>query len=227
MELYQKFQVVQFLVILCACIIGTIQLRKTSSPERKYILPFCYIDLVVTGIGIYNYLISQFPNYLLIIVFLYTCCEVFLLSNYICAIINKKIHLIIPLFLCFSSLIFSYIFFKSPIILPLLTTELYLTYFAFLYIRWLFTKKEFYILQQSSHYWIVMGIILCYTASIPYWIGDVLIKSSGIWQLHTDVTLILFIFYVVMNMFMFILFIKAFLCEKQQHISYSGASEDH
>ncbi|MBC6492630.1 hypothetical protein BC349_16330 [Flavihumibacter stibioxidans] len=227
MELYQKFQVVQFLVILCACIIGTIKLRKTPSPERKYILTFCYIDLVVLGIGIFNYLIHEYPTYLFLLVYIYTCCEVFFLSYYISTIINKKVHFAIPLLLCITSLIFSLAFFKSPTILPLLTTELYLTFFAFLYIRWLFTKRNFFILQQTRHYWIVMGIILSYTASIPYWIGDVLIKSSGIWQLHIDVTLILFIFYVIMNTLMFVSFIKAFLCKQQQHTSYFGVLEVH
>ena len=224
MEFFQKFQVVQFLVILAACIIGTLKLGKTSSPERKYILPFCYIDLVVTGVSIYNYYIGEEPMYLHILVFLFTCCEVIFLSFYISAILNKKIKYFVPSAFCIISLIASIILFKSLITLPYLTTELYLSYFGFLYIKWLFLKKDFFILKHTNHYWIVIGIILCYTASIPYWIADVLIKSSGIFELHRQYTLILFIAYIAMNIFMFILFIKGFLCQKQQTYFF-GASE--
>lgn len=221
MELYQKFQVVQFLVILSACVIGTIKLGKTPSPERKYILPFCYIDLVATGIGVYNYYINEYPDYLYIMFYLFTCCEVLFLSFYISAILNKKIGYFTPISICIASLIGSQILFKVPSTLPSLTTELYLTYFGYLYVRWLFLKKNFFILQHTKHYWIVIGIILCYTASIPYWIGDVLIRSSGILELYTDIVLILFMVYIAMNIFMFLLFIKGFLCQKQ-HSYYFG-----
>lgn len=227
MELYQKFQVAQFLVILAACIIGTIKLPKTSSPERRYILPFCYIDLVVTGYIIYNYSKHMYPDMIDIVVLLFSGCEIFFLSYYIQTITRKKIHVIFPISVFVISPIISIVLFKNPTILPLLTTELYLTYFVFLYIRWLFLKKEFFILHHASHYWIVIGIILCYTASIPYWISDVLIKSSGIWKLHIDITLILFNVYIAMNSFMFVLFIKGFLCQKQQRTFYYGVSEGH
>lgn len=222
MELYQKFQVVQFLVILCACIIGTIQLRKTPSPERKYILPFCYIDLVMTGIAIYHYFKQIYPVYVFWIELFFTFCEILFLTNYISSIIEIKKSIITPSTIFILSSSCSYIAFKDPTIIPLLLTEIYLTIYAFLYIIWLFKNNSFFVLKKARHYWIVMGIIICYTLSIPYWISDTFIKINGTTQLYQEVSLILFISFIIFNMFMFILFIKAFLCKVQQQPSSYG-----
>lgn len=221
MELYQKFQVVQFLVILCACIIGTIQLRKTPSPERKYILPFCYIDLVVLGIIVYYYTINKYPNIIDFLVLLFNGCEIFLLSFYVQTITRKKRDFLYPFAVFTLSPILSIILFKNPTILPLLSTEIFLTHFAFKYIKWLFEGDRILKLNNSKHYWIMMGIILCYTISIPFWISFILVLASGESELYTLINEVLFIFYILLNIIMFILFIKAFLCNPQ-HQQYSS-----
>ena len=98
MELYQKFQVIQFMVILVTCIVGLRLLREGKSPEKTYILPFCVIDLVVTGVTVYTYYYYKFHFNLTLLVVIFSWVEMFSISYYISEIIGEKKEILLQLY---------------------------------------------------------------------------------------------------------------------------------
>lgn len=217
MELYQKFQVVQFIVILATCLVGLRLLWEGKSPEKTYILPFCIIDLVVTGIIVINHLIGRYPNYFQIIIIIFSWCEIFFISQYISSVIGRKKNTFRLVAICLLSPICSYILLHDYTLFPMLITGIYLSYCSYLYLEFLITQKNNVNVSTTPHYWIILGTIVCYTASIPYWISEILFKLSNIEELNYELSQILFTIFVILNICLHLIFIKAFICKYQQH----------
>ena len=221
MELYQKFQVVQFVVILATCLVGLRLLKEGKSPEKTYILPFCLIDLVVTGVTVYTYYYYKFHFNLTILVVVFSWVEIFLISYYIKDVTGENKEIFIPLSLCIISPIISKILLEDYHLLPMVTSCIYITFYTFKYIKWIFHKESNISLKETRHYWIVLGIMLCYTTSIPYWISDLFLQRSFADMYH-HLSRAFFIYFVCLNVIMHLFFIKAFLWKVQLVKSFSG-----
>src|SRR5437867_11612816 len=141
MHLYKKFQIIQLLVICLTIFIGFKNCKKANSPERKFILPFCISECIILSVAIYNYLNNSFPTYLYFLVVIFSWCEIFFLSFYICSIINKKHNILIPISINIICPLVSMMTFNNPTLIPMVASNVYISLFIFWYFKWLFTNK--------------------------------------------------------------------------------------
>lgn len=223
MELYQKFQVVQFCIILITCIIGLRLFREETSPERKFILPFCFIDLVTTGIIVFNHIKGEFLiNRFTTLLILFSWAEIYFIPKYIGYVIEKKPKITTQLILFFLPPILSNIIFNDLTLLSMLLSVIYISFYNYKYLIWLFLNKRTITLEEIRHAWIIMGIIISYTASIPYWLSDILFHANGNQPTISSINKVLFAIYVLLNIIMYLFFIKAFLCKSKQVELSSG-----
>jgi hypothetical protein len=210
MELQQQLQIVQFLIILIAGCLGIFLLWNKNSPERKYILLFCLIDIPIMAITSYYYTNQIYFKLFWLYELLFSWCEIFLISFYISDIISKNKKILPPALICIICPALSFLLLKNLHEIPLLASNIYLTYYVFLYFRWIFTSKTQFNLLKASHFWIVLGVCLCYSTTIPYWITELIIWTWGGMDLHEKIDLNLFSIFIILNMIMYILFIRSF-----------------
>lgn len=219
MILHQKIQIVQFFVITITGISGIFLLRKKNCPERKYILTFTLLDIpVMIGI-LYQYIKGINLNTFFYFSIFYSWCEIFLIPFYISEIIGKKKNFIIPTTLCISTPLISYYFLGNMHEIPLLTSNFYLSYFIFLYFKWVFKTPRHYDLINSSHFWIAIGILLSYTTTIPYFITDLVLYSWAKGRLYDYLDLTLFIIFLILNMIMYLMFLRSFFLVKSTQLN--------
>jgi hypothetical protein len=210
MMLFQKFQIIQLLVIVLTSIVGGVSLFGKKCPERKYILLLLALDIPVMAIIVYHYINDIDSRLLWFSTIFYSWCEIFLIPLYISEVTSIKKDYITPSVLAISSPILSIKLLHSLHELPYLLTNIYISYYIFKYFRWIFNYDKQLDLLKTSHFWIILGILLCYTTSIPYFITDLIIYTWARKDFHTNVDLNLFIIFLILHMIMTLLFTKGF-----------------
>lgn len=210
MLLFEKFQVVQLFVIVTTSIVGIVNLFGKKCPERKYILLLLALDIPVMTIIVYHYFKDIDTPTLWFSTIFYSWCEIFLIPFYISEIISIKKDFLTPSIIAISSPILSILLLHSLHELPYLFTNIYISYYIFKYFKWIFTYDKQFDLLKTSHFWIVLGILLCYTTSLPYFITDLIIYTWARKDFHHNVDLNLFVIFLILHMIMTILFVKGF-----------------
>jgi hypothetical protein len=200
-----------------------IKLFKTIgplSPEVRFIYTFCILDFITgTIITLYNFSTYNFPL-INLLELLFINGEILLLPAYISTVINKKHNWKIPIFLCIIPPIISYYLFESVTIISQAISGIFISYYCISYLNWIFTTKKIFSLSRSNHFWIILGIMICYTASIPSCISILLLFSAGSTNLDFAFADFLINFYLFLNIIMHSFFNKAFTCNKEQQSYY-------
>lgn len=210
MDLFQKFQILQFFVIIATSIVGGFNILGKKCPERKYIFLLLALDIPVMAVIIFHYVNNIQSSILWLTTIFYSWLELFLIPFYISEIISTRKDFFAPTFLAISSPILSIILLNNIHELPYLITNIYISYFIFKYFKWIFNYDKQLDLLKTSHFWIVLGLLLCYTTSIPYFITDLIIYTWARGALHNNVDLNLFIIFLILHMIMTVLFVKGF-----------------
>ena len=223
MQIYPVLTTVQIIVCFINCIVG-IRLFKDKNQnifERKYIYSFCILDLV-TGIIIKYYNLTDdsvwyFPLFELIFLF----SEIILLPAFICSTMNLKQNKIMLILLCIIPPIISQLLFNYPTFLSQAISGIYISIYCIKYLKWLLSTKKIFPLAQTRHFWIVIGIMICYTATIPSCFTILLLHSVAKTELETQFADLIINFYLILNITMHIFFLKALTCDKVQKSSFS------
>ncbi len=216
------FTVIQFIIIILGTIICVVTTQKNKDHEKKYILPYCLANFFAMII----LAAVEFIKIPLIItestMYIFACCEIFLLPNYIATVIGEKNNYFIQIIICIGTYILSRLLINNYTSILYLISNVYITIYVCKYFIWLFKIKEVINLKNASHYWIVMGICVCYTGSIPYWISEIIILKIKGYQYYSELANVTFNIYIILNIFMYILFSKALLCTTKQQKYYYG-----
>lgn len=188
-----------------------IGLKQSQTPEKKYILPFCILDLTAIILLNLPYYFPSFGAAIKLITGAFALCELILLPFYILDTMGKPKNLLTPiiLFLCIVPLSTHY--FKSYNEFTFLITNLFVGYYVFKYIIWLFEVRAIKNLKQSQQYYIIQGIAICYIGSTPYFIGSFISHFFADQSIKEAILNFQYTIFVTLNICMFILFIKAFL----------------
>lgn len=223
MHLYPILITVQLLVTLINCIYGfrLFRNKETNSNELKFIYSFCLIDFL-TGVLIFWYNLSplEIPYFTFFeLTFIYA--EILLLPTYISKILNVRHNFIIPLVLCVFPSITSFFLFKNPSIISQAISGIYITYYCFKYFKFLFTTNRIFSIGNSKHFWIILGIMICYTGSIPSSVNMMILETIGTSNIEHSIANVMVNLYLMLNITMHSLFNKAFACNQEQQSSYS------
>jgi len=171
-------------------------------------------------------LLARFTNapasYYYLVMYIAGCSEILLIPNYISTIIGKKKQITIQLIICASTFMLSNYIVQNPTTILYLLSNLYITYFACLYFIWLFKNNEKLDLKKTTHYWIVMGICICFTGSIPYYLSEILIVKFESEEIYSQISSTYHTTFILLNITMYFFFIKAFLCKTKSQKSFSG-----
>ncbi|KYP14677.1 MAG: hypothetical protein A1D16_09770 [Flavihumibacter sp. CACIAM 22H1] len=222
MTAMQIFSILQLMAILSGTIFCLIATRKSKTNEYKYLVPYCILNVFAMLIlGAVEFMTVPIPL-IFATMYFFACCEVFFLPNYIASIIGVKKNVYTQITICIVAFILSRIITQNATSVLYLVANLYITLYVCRYFLWLFKNNENLILSETPHYWIIMGICVCYTGSIPYFISEIIIFKFKGFQLYNQIASMIFIMYIVLNICMFVLFIKAFLCMIKHQKSLSG-----
>lgn len=205
------------LIQLSLCLINIIGGTKLLKPNNKFkhelifIFSFCVMDFI-TSLFSFLVILDILPNKILdysYLIFIWT--EIILLPGYISSIIESKHNWVFPISLVLSTIILSYFFSETIADFLQLFSGIYITFYCLKYLKWLFTNDNILEIRSSMHFWIIIGIMFCYTASIPSCLGYFLLESFGNSINHTIFASALSWLYVILNITMHCFFIKAFI----------------
>lgn len=215
MSSLQVFTLFQILTILTACILSLLYIQDDTSPERKFIQPYIFLNMAsMLILGWIEFI--HIPRGIIYIAMVgFAFCEIFYLPNYIGKIIGEKPNPWTQALICISTFLISIFYLKRSTSITYLFTNLYISVFVFKYFLWLFKRNNFFNLNRTRHYWITMGICICYAGSIPYWISEIFIIKIGGYEVYNKIADSIFIMYITLNIAMYLLFYKAFLCKTQ------------
>ena len=214
MTLFQFLTLFQTIVITVGAITCYLAPSANFVKEKKFILPYCICNVMAMSILLPDEFISLPARLIYAVMYCFACIEIIFIPNYIASIIGKKKRYLVQIITCASAFILSNIVVKNPTSLFFLICNLYITYYVCKYFIWLFKGTDRLELKQTSHYWIIMGICFCYTGSIPYFIAELFILRFGGDELYDELVQIIFSTYIILNISMYIIFIKTFSCRK-------------
>jgi hypothetical protein len=160
-------------------------------------------------------------HYFTFIELLFISGEFLLLPAYISATLNEKHDWILPISLCVIPPSISFFIFDNPSILPQALSGIYITYYCFKYFKFLFVTKKVFSLAKAPHFWIVLGIMICYTGSIPSSVSMLVLEVVGTSQLEHGFANFLVNLFLILNIIMHSFFNKAFTCSQEQQSFYS------
>lgn len=216
---------IQICVVLASTLVGIKFLpNEESKVERKYILPFCLVDLVTSSILIIKdfsetdfYFLTHFQT-------LFYLSEIFLLVAYIKDIIGMKKSYVV-------SVVFVAIFPFVSLLLTNYLTDLgeafvgiYITALSLKYFYWLMKNDEPLVLVKTKHFWIITGMMICYSTTITTSIFTLIMLLR---PYHSDRYFMDIGFnftFKVMNILMHIFFIKGFICTEARNSYLSPQS---
>jgi hypothetical protein len=214
--------ILQTLVIWTATIICYKSTRVDGGLEKKFILPYCYLNsLVMIPLTLIEF-IGIPIKVTFIIMFTFACIEIVILPSYIASVIGRKKNIAVAIIISILALLISEILIKTTTSVIYLFCNIYITFYVYKYFIWLFSEKDRLVLKHTPHYWIIMGICICYTTSIPYFIAELFLIKLGGFEAYRKVGNIAFLTYILLNICMFILFIKSFKCKINLQRSLSG-----
>lgn len=218
----QALTSLQLLVIWSGTIMCYNATRLDGGKEKKYLLPYCIINsLVMIPLTLTEFMgIPIKLTYL--VMFFFACIEITLIPYYIASTIGKKKNILLEISMCFLGYFLSKFILKSTTTILYLICNIYITIYVCRYFIWLFSTNERLLLKNTPHYWIIMGICICYTGSIPYFISELFILKLGGFEAYNKIVDIAFLTYIVLNISMYILFIKSFRCKINLQRSLSG-----
>lgn len=205
----------QIFFCLINCTVGFRMFNKKSiyRNEILYIFPFCILDLI-TSLG-FRYLIysdilndSDFAFGIANLIFVFG--EVILLPSYIKKTISQEINWLFPTISVISLSIISYFLTEDISSLSQIFSGLYITYYIIKYFHWLFTTKKIFNLSSTTHFWIILGLMVAYTASIPACIGMLFTDFFPHINTNRNFSNTMLSFFTLLNISMHILFTKAF-----------------
>lgn len=207
----------QTFIISLACIvcIFTIGLDKTNSPEKRYILPYCILDLCAMILINASRYIPQYPFFTKYVSALFALAEFILIPLYIQSIIGKKRFFLLPTLIFIAIAPLSTIFLKSLNSLTFLATNLYIGYYVLKYINWLFKEKAIKNLKATRHYFIIQGLSICYLGSVPYYISGFISHFASDISITIAVDDLQYAVYSTLNICMFLFFIIAFINKRE------------
>lgn len=222
MTVIQTFSVIHFVVILFTTIYCFYIVKRHESSEIKFLHPFCILNTAAVFIlGAYEFVYIPISIvYLTMVGFAFA--ESFFLPNYIASIIGSQKVFATPIIICSLSIVTSLILHIDISSIIYLTSNIYISYYVCRYFVWLFKQNASYNLATTRHYWIIMGICACYSGSISYWISGLVIFNYGSIDLYTKISNTFFEMYILINIGMYLLFLKAFTCTKPFSKSLSG-----
>ncbi len=218
----QIFTLLQTLIIFIGTIITFLSTRHNNRNERKYILPYCLCNMLAMFI-LTPYEFIEIPLKVIeITMYIFACCETIILPNYLASIIKKKKGNTFQIIICTSALFISQFVANNYTSLIYLVSNIYISYYVYCYFIWLFNGNEDVDLKKSTHYWVVMGICVCYCGSVPYWFAELIILNQSGFLLYNQIAKLIFIMYIILNISMYLLFIKAFICQIKRQKYFSG-----
>jgi hypothetical protein len=214
--------IIQTIVIITGTIICYVFTRNGNENEKRYILPYSIISATILCLLIHAKIVDASYRYMYALMYLGGCSEILLIPNYISTIIGKKKQIPLQIGICVTIFMASNYLVQNPVTLLYLFSNLYLTFYSCRYFIWLFKNNENLNLKNTPHYWIIMGICICFTGSIPYYLSEFFIirfESSEVFDVISSTFHSTFI---ILNVTMHIFFIKAFICKKKFQKSFSG-----
>lgn len=212
----------QTIIITSGTIICFLFSKNVSEKEKLYILPYCIISAILMCLLTHANLIYASHSYIYALMYFAGCSEILLIPNYISTIMGNKKQIVTQIGICFTSFMISNYFFQNPTTLIYLFSNLYITLCSGKYFIWLFRNNEKLDLKNTPHYWIIMGICICFTGSIPYYLSEVLIIKFESNEVFSEISSTFHSTFIILNVTMYFFFIKAFLCKKKFLKSYSG-----
>lgn len=227
MTLLQFLTLLQSTVILIGTIFCYLAPTESYAKEKKFLLPYCIFNVLAMFVLLPDEFISLPANLIFAVMYFFACIEIILLPNYIASIIGEKKGYLIQIIICSTSYIFSNLLANNPTTVFFLICNIYITYYVCKYFVWLFKGDERFDLKKTNHYWIIMGISICYTGSIPYFIAEMFILRFGKFELYENIVQIIFSTYILLNISMYLFFVKSFLCKKTSPKYLSGQLLDH
>lgn len=206
---------IQFLVVFIAAFLSY---RKNGifvkqNLESQYLTLFCLLDFLtmcLMWIAVYAF---DKPSLQPFVALLFAAVEITMIPIYLMALTGRK-QRVLPLLVVYIVAAASSFFLlnKQPSLLYFITNSV-ITIYVFRYIRWLMKVKEVNDYPSKSQNLIVKGIAICYIGSIPYFVGSsISTRASDKIFFDTFERFEIRVFS-ILNIFMFVLFIKAFLCK--------------
>ncbi len=179
--------------------------------ELLYILPFCMIDLLTSSIAVYGLTTNNYTNNLYYWGIVFTIAEYFLLPAYIAKVIDKGYKIFFPLIVFLLATILSKASANSFSLLPEAISGIYISYWGFKYLNRLLSSEKTTRITHHPNFWIILGMMSCYTTTIPLSIFSFVTDGLMGEELKKVANQILLIF-LFANTIMHLFFIKAFLC---------------
>lgn len=212
--------VIPQLIVCSINVLGGIRFFKENDifiNEKKFIYTFCVIDLTTSIFGLLLFLdvISNKVIDYTYLTFLWS--EITLLPAYLVSTIGHKPSWTFPISIVLLTFIISLFYIDLTISYLQIFSGIYVSYFCIQYLIWLFTNENIYEISHKKHFWITMGIMVCYTASIPSCIGYLLLTTLGETENDYHLASSLNWFFLLLNITMHLLFIKAFSWTRDQH----------
>jgi hypothetical protein len=216
------FYILQAIIIVIGTIVCYTFTRNGNETEKRYIFPYCLSSAIIMCLLIHALLVDAPYRYIYVLMYLAGCSEILLIPNYISTIIGKKKQIVLQVSICVTIYMASNYFVQNPITLLYLFSNLYITLYSGQYFIWLFKNNEKLNLKNTPHYWIIMGICICFTGSIPYYLSEFLIIRFESIEVFYQISSTFHSTFIILNVTMYIFFIKAFLCKKKFQKSFSG-----
>lgn len=198
-------------------VIGGLRFLKSNKKHQTSLLLiyiFCIIDFITGIISLLNryHLVSFNIANFTYLFFIWT--EIILLPAYISMVMGIKHTWSLPITLVFSTFIVSLFYIDIIISILQLVSGIYITIYCLIYLKWLFVDENIIERRNSIHFWIAMGIMVCYTASIPLCLGLTLLDFFGTTPTEGKFAVTLTWLFLIFNIIMHCFFIKAFSWKK-------------
>lgn len=222
MPIIAVFTILQIIIIWTATIVCYKSTKLNGGKEKKYILPYCILNsLVMIPLGLTEFI--EIPiKFTYYIMFFFAFVEITFLPSYITSVIRKKINITIVVVVSIITFYILNLFNIPPSSILYLSCNIFITVYVFRYFIWLFTVNERLQLKETPHYWIIMGIFVCYTGSIPYFISELFLLKIGGFEVYNKLAQFTFLTYLILNICMYVFFIKSFKCKTKHQRSLSG-----
>jgi hypothetical protein len=202
------------LLICLMNVLGGTRLFKNAAyfkNEIRYIYLFCVLDFLTSAVGALIFFEDErfFPvmTYAYI-TFIWS--EITLLPAYINSVMQRKHNWFLPISVVLITFFLSFKYVSIVDSFLQLFSGVYITIFCFKYLKWLFSINDTFNLLKTNHFWIVIGIMFCYTASLPSCITAFIFGIFGNSPEHKRMEYLMTPIYMLLNMTMHCFFIKAF-----------------
>lgn len=212
MNIVKLLGVIQLGVCFINIVMGLLLLRNRQffQSEIRYILSFCIIDFLTSLFQINGVLRNvtnlSFDNINVIFEF----GEIVLLPAYISETIGKRHNWNTVIIICSIFLILSVynVSLFEPIIQ--LFTTVFISSYCLKYLLWIFNSEEIINITKTKHFWIIIGIMICYTSSLPSSFAALLLTLIGTENKFNAFINSLYLAYFILNVIMHCFFIKSF-----------------